>query len=198
MSPLILASASASRAAMLRAAGVAFRASPADLDEARLMEDLQARGATTAEIAVRLAAQKAMAVSRQEPGALVLGGDTVVMFQGDLIGKCPDMAGVEALLRRLSGKGHVLVSGAALARDGKVLWSHASPVRLTMRVLSDAFLADYLAAEGDALLSTVGCHRFEGRGAQPFQTAEGDYFSVLGLPLLPGLAVPSRGGIEMS
>ena len=85
---------------MLRAAGVAFRASPADLDEARLMEDLQARGATTAEIAVRLAAQKAMAVSRQEPGALVLGGDTVVMFQGDLIGKCPDMAGVEALLRR--------------------------------------------------------------------------------------------------
>lgn len=198
MSELVLASASTSRAALLRAAGVAFRVSPADLDEASLMADLQARGATTAEIAVRLAAEKALVVSRREPGALVLGGDTVVMFQGDLIGKCPDMAGVEALLRRLSDRGHVLVSGAALARDGAVLWSHASPVRLTMRKLGDAFLADYLAAEGKALLSTVGCYRFEGRGSQLFETVEGDYFSVLGLPLLPVLAALRKEGVVKS
>lgn len=198
MSELVLASASTSRAALLRAAGVAFRVSPADLDEVSLMADLQARGATTAEIAVRLAAEKALVVSRREPGALVLGGDTVVMFQGDLIGKCPDMAGVEALLRRLSGRGHVLVSGAALARDGAVLWSHASPVRLTMRKLGDAFLAEYLVAEGEALLSTVGCYCFEGRGSQLFETVEGDYFSVLGLPLLPVLAALRKEGVVKS
>jgi septum formation protein len=198
MTQLVLASASASRAALLRAADISFRIIPADLDEVSLTDGLQARGATTAEIAVRLAAEKALAVSRREPGALVLGGDTVVMFQGDLISKCPDMEAVKALLRRLSGKGHVLVSGAALARDGEVLWSHASPVRLTMRSFSDGFLAAYLVAEGEALLSTVGCYRFEGRGAQLFETVEGDYFSVLGLPLLPVLAALRKEGVVKS
>jgi septum formation protein len=108
------------------------------------------------------------------------------------------MAAADALLRRLSGRSHLLVSAAALARDGDVLWSHASPVTLTMRPLSEAFLASYLAAEGEALLSTVGCYRFEGRGAQLFETVEGDYFSVLGLPLLPLLAQLRKEGVIAS
>jgi septum formation protein len=195
---LVLASASASRAALLRAAGVEFRVVPADLDEASLMRDLKERGALTAEIAVRLAAEKALAVSRREPGALVLGGDSMVMFQDDLISKCPDMAAAETLLRRLSGRSHLLVSAAVLARDGAPVWSHASPVRMTMRRLGEAFLAGYLAAEGQALLSTVGCYRFEGLGAQLFDHVEGDYFSVLGLPLLEVLAALRKEGVLKS
>ncbi len=194
MKNLVLASASASRAALLRAAGVAFRADPADLDENGLMAGL----AHAADAASLLAREKALAVSRRHPGALVLGGDTVVEFGGALISKCPDLAAAEALLRRLSGQGHLLVSAAALARDGEIVWSHASPVRLTMRVLGEAFLADYLAREGAALLSTVGCYRFEGLGAQLFDCVEGDYFSVLGLPLLPLLAALRKEGVLLS
>src|SRR5262249_10176967 len=108
---LILASASASRAALLRAAGVAFTVAPADLNEDGLMHSLRANGADAAEIAVRLAAEKALTVSRSNRGALVLGGDTVVAFGDELISKCPDMAAAEALLRRLSGHRHGLVSG---------------------------------------------------------------------------------------
>jgi septum formation protein len=195
---LVLASASTSRAAMLRAAGVAFAVSPADLDEASLMRDLRARGAEPAEIASALAADKALLVSRRHPGAQVLGGDTVVALGDDLISKCSDLAAAQVLLRRLSGNSHLLVSAASLARDGRTLWTHASPVRLTMRSLSEAFLADYLAVESEALLSTVGCYRFEGLGAQLFESVEGDYFSVLGLPLLAVLAALRKEGVLQS
>jgi septum formation protein len=92
----------------------------------------------------------------------------------------------------------LLVSAAALARDGRLLWAHASPCRMTMRVLSPQFLEDYLAKEGEAILSSVGCYHFEGRGAQLFDKVEGDYFSVLGLPLLPVLAQLRKEGLLAS
>ncbi|HEX3753891.1 MAG TPA: Maf family protein [Rhizomicrobium sp.] len=193
MSGLVLASASASRAALLRGAGVEFQVSPADLDEAALMKEME--GAETAKVATAIAGEKARYVSRRHRGAWVLGGDTMVEFAGAWIDKCQDMAAAEALLRRLSGQSHLLVSAAVLARDGVVLWSLASPVRLTMRRLSDGFLKAYLAKEGEALLSTVGCYRLEGLGAQLFETVEGDYFSVLGLPLLPVLEALRMQGI---
>jgi len=190
---LVLASASASRAGLLRAAGVEFSVHPADLDEAALMAGMA--GSQAASVVLALAGAKALTVSAARPGALVLGGDTVIALDGDLVSKCADMAAARALLERMSGKDHLLVSAAALARDGNVIWRHASPVRMTVRPLSPAFLDAYLAAEGPAILSSVGCYHYEGRGAQLFDRVEGDYFSVLGLPLLPLLAALRQEGV---
>ncbi len=193
---LILASASSSRKMLLTAAGVSFTADPADLDEAALMAGLKDAGAEV--MARRLAEEKAMAVSRRHPGRTVLGGDSVIAFDGDHLSKCASLQEARALLARLSGKTHLLVSAAALARDGALLWAHASPCRMTMRDLSPQFLDDYLAQEGKAILSSVGCYHFEGRGAQLFARVDGDYFSVLGLPLLPVLAQLRKEGLLAS
>lgn len=193
---LVLASGSASRKALLTAAGVAFTADPADLDEDALMARLA--GAPPDAVALALATQKALAVSARHPGKVVLGGDSVIGFGGEHISKCADMAAARALLLRLRGQTHILVSAAALARDGALLRSHAGPCRMTMRDFSDAFLDDYLAACGPAILSSVGCYHYEGRGAQLFASVEGDYFAVLGLPLLPVLAALRQEGVLVS
>lgn len=190
---LVLASGSASRKALLTAAGVTFIADPADLDEEALMAGLKSQGAER--VAQGLAQQKALTVSRRHPDKLVLGGDSVIAFGGEYLSKCATLEAARALLARLSGREHLLVSAAALARDGDLLWTHASPCRMAMRALSPQFLDDYLAAEGKAILSSVGCYHFEGRGAQLFDRVEGDYFSVLGLPLLPVLAQLRKEGV---
>ena len=195
MSALVLASASASRHRMLTAAGVPLRVSAADLDETSLMADLWDKGSDAAGIAAALAQQKAITVSRRSPGALVLGGDSVVAFGPEIISKCASMAALKSLLQKLSGKTHDLISAAALARDGALVWHHTATTRLTMRVLSTGFLDDYLAAEGEGLLSSVGGYRYEGRGAQLFSQVEGDAFTILGLPLLPVLAALRAQGI---
>ncbi len=190
---LVLASGSESRKALLAAAGVHFLADPADLDEDALMAQLE--GAPAARVAQSLAEQKALTVSRRHPGRTVLGGDSVIAFDGVFLSKCASLDEAKALLERLSGREHLLVSAAALARDGALRWTHASTCRMTMRALSREFLADYLAQEGTAILSSVGCYHFEGRGAQLFSRVEGDYFSVLGLPLLPVLAQLRKEGV---
>lgn len=193
---LVLASGSQSRKALLTAAGVSFTADPADLDEDALMAQL--KGASAETVAQSLAEQKALTVSRRHSGKVVLGGDSVIAFDGIFLSKCTTLAEAGALLGQLSGREHLLVSAAALARDGALLWAHASPCRMTMRALSPKFLADYLATEGTAILGSVGCYHFEGRGAQLFAKVDGDYFSVLGLPLLPVLAQLRKEGVLAS
>jgi septum formation protein len=193
---LVLASGSASRRALLTAAGVDFTTDPADLDEAALMAELHSAGAET--MARSLAEQKALTVSRRHPGQIVLGGDSVIAFGGNYLSKCATLDEARNLLQRLSGRTHLLVSAAALARDGALLWAHASLCQMTMRELSPQFLQDYLAREGEAILSSVGCYHFEGRGAQLFDRVDGDYFSVLGLPLLPVLVQLRKEGLLAS
>ena len=195
MSELVLASASPSRQRMLKAAGVKFRVSAADLNETALIADLRSKGEGASAIAATLAGQKAVMVSRRSPGALVLGGDSVLNFKSEIISKCRDLTELRALLLRLSGDVHELISAASLARDGAEIWHHTGVARLTMRPLSEGFVDTYLAAEGDALLSSVGGYRYEGLGAQLFAQVEGDSFTILGLPLLPVLEALRAEGI---
>ncbi len=188
MSVLVLASASPSRQALLKAAGVEFKVMPASLNESALMDDLIAKGSKAETIATVLAEQKAMMVSRRQPGEIVLGGDSVLELGADILGKSSDMEALRVLLGKLSGRTHYLASAAALARDGRTFWQHVNRVRMTVRVLSAAFIDAYLAEEGEKLLGSVGGYHFEGRGVRLFESVAGDYFSILGLPLLPVLA----------
>jgi septum formation protein len=193
MTGLVLASASASRQRMLKAAGVPFRVDPADLNEPALIAGLADQGPVA--IAAAMARSKAVTVSARNPGALVLGGDSVLAFGSEIISKCRDLPELRALLQKLSGQSHALISAASLARDGAEIWRHTGAARLTMRALSETFLDAYLAEGGERLLSSVGGYHYEGRGAQLFEQVEGDAFTVLGLPLLPVLAALRTEGI---
>ena len=185
---LVLASASASRQRMLKAAGVDFSVSAADLNEEALTADLRAEGVDAAGIAAALAEQKAIAVSRRMPGRVVLGADSVVALGDELISKSRDLAELKILLRKMAGKSHQLISAAALARDGAAFWRHVGVARLTMRLFTEAFLDAYLAAEGQAVLSSVGGYHYESWGVQLFEQVTGDSFTIQGLPLLPLLS----------
>ena len=189
MTQLVLASASPVRARLLEAAKVPFEISPARVDEEAAKASLLANGATPGDIADALAELKARRRSISDPEALVLGADQVLEFQGECISKSASHAEAEKLLQRLRGKEHKLHCAAALARGGQVLWRHVQTAKLWMRDFSDSFLHAYLDAEGQAILGSVGCYHLEGRGAQLFVRIEGDYFSILGLPLLPLLSV---------
>ena len=191
---LILASASASRRRVLEAAGVPFKAIPASIDEDAVKDALLQTTPLEA-IAMALAEAKARDVAARESDTMVIGADQTLLFAGELISKCPDLATARELLLRLRGKSHRLISALILMRGDQVLWRFEGHVHLTMREFSDAFLDWYLAREGEGLLAGVGCYRLEGPGSQLFAGVEGDYFSTLGLPLLPLLAELRRQGV---
>jgi septum formation protein len=182
---LVLASQSAARRAMLSAAGVAHEALPAHVDEEAITAALIAEQASPERIADALAEVKAMKISRQHPGALVLGADSVVVAaDGALLAKPETRARAEAQLRQLAGTTHRLISAAVICEAGKPVWRAAGAATLSMRALSDAFISAYLDEEGDAVLGCVGCYRIEGLGAQLFTRIDGDQFTIRGLPLL--------------
>lgn len=190
---LILASKSAARRAMLENAGVPFDIRIADVDEAAIKAvstDLD-----PAALAVRLAEAKALAVSRDDPTAWVLGSDQTLAFDGGLVSKAQSLEAARARLESMRGRTHHLHSGAALAIKGEIVWSGVDTVEMRMRDFSDAFLDAYLAAEGEALLACVGSYLLEGLGAQLFEAVDGDYFTVLGLPLWPVLTELRRVGV---
>jgi len=190
---LILASRSAARRTMLTGAGVPFVTGDSGVDEGALKVSLG--HLSPIELALELAAAKALALSRRDPEAWVLGSDQTLDVEGRLVSKAADMASARDRLNDLRGRTHQLHAAAALARDGVIVWSGADTARLTMRVFSDGFLDAYLEAEGESLLGSVGCYRLEGMGSQLFDRVEGDYFTVLGMPLWPVLDQLRRFGV---
>jgi len=196
--PLILASASAARLALLCDAGLILEAIPAPIDEEAAKESLRAEGADAETLASALAEFKAAAVSTRHPGALVIGGDQILDLEGRLFDKPANPAAARDQLLALRGRTHRLVSAAVLTRDGARLWHAVQSVRMTMRDFSTDFLDAYLDAAGDSVCGSVGAYRLEGIGAQLFERIEGDYFTVLGLPLLPLLEALRAQGVAMT
>jgi septum formation protein len=191
--PLILASKSASRRAMLDAAGVAYQAVPAALDERAREAGLA--DASPAEVAEALAVAKAAAVAADFAEALVLGSDSLVVCAGRRFDKPATREEAGEHLRFFSGRVMELHSGAALVRGNTCEWSHSALARLHVRELSEDFIAEYLAAEWPAVSHTVGCFRIEALGVQLFERVEGDHFTILGMPLLAVLGALREAGV---
>ena len=186
-SPLILASASEARADLLRNAGLAVEIIPARIDEDEVKIALRADGAPARDQADVLAEMKALAVSRSHPGAMVLGADQILDQAGRTFDKPANRAEARDQLLALRGQRHELLSAAVIARDGEPIWRHIGRARLQMRPFTEEFLDDYLDKMGDSVTKTVGGYMLEGLGAQLFARVDGDYFTILGLPLIETL-----------
>ncbi len=193
---LVLASQSAGRRAILANAGIVHDAMTSPCDEEAEKAVLRRQGVDPRDLALGLAEAKAMATSAVCPGAIVLGCDqTLALEDGTMFDKARTLAEQADHLRSLSGKTHSLYAAIVAVRDGERLWRHVGEARMTMRPLSDAFIDDYLAHEGEDLLSGVGGYRVEGRGIQLFERIEGSQFNIIGLPLLPLLAFLREAGV---
>ncbi|MBU4434270.1 MAG: Maf family protein [Alphaproteobacteria bacterium] len=178
-----LASRSAARQAILRDAGVAFEAVVAGVDEDAAKAGLLAEGGSPREVADALAEMKAVKVSTKRPG-LVIGADQTLDFAGRLIDKVETLDQARALLLELRGKTHKLHSAVVVAQGGRPIWRVVQSAKLSVRPFSDAWLDGYLARRGEHILHCVGCYELEGEGVQLFDAVDGDYFTILGLPLV--------------
>ena len=192
---LILASASSARAALLRDAGVAFDIEPAHIDERIVKAEARGAGDSALAAATALAFAKARTISAGCPQALVIGADQILAAGDEWFDKPENVQQAGEQLRRLRGRVHILATAVCIVCDSIRLWQAAAAPRLTMRAFGDSFLEAYLAAEGEAVLGSVGSYRLEGRGAQLFERIDGDYFSILGLPLLELLGFLRERGV---
>ncbi|WP_043714770.1 Maf-like protein [Ochrobactrum intermedium] len=188
MSDLILASKSPFRSALLKNAGIEFSTASAEIDERAVEAPLYETGATPEEVAQVLAEAKALDVSEKNPGAVVIGCDQTLSLGDEIFHKPTDMEAARRQLLKFSGMTHQLNSAVVLVKDGETLWRHVSIARMTMRDLDPGFVGRYLGRVGDAALSSVGAYQVEGPGIQLFDRIDGDYFTIVGLPLLPLLA----------
>lgn len=187
MANLILASASEVRAQLLRNAGLPVEIKPARIDEEAIRPALEAEGATPRDIADALAEMKAAKISAKYPGAMVLGADQILELKGQIFSKPDRSETAVAQLLVLSGQTHRLLSALVVCRDGAPVWRHTGEVRLTMRRLSEPFVREYVARNWESIRWSVGGYKLEEEGVTLFSAIEGDYFSVLGLPLIPFL-----------
>ncbi|HKQ95956.1 MAG TPA: nucleoside triphosphate pyrophosphatase [Aestuariivirgaceae bacterium] len=193
---VVLASASPVRRQLLENAGLAFQLDPADLDETKLREQHVKRGpADPAALAGELARAKAETVSKRHGSSWVIGADQILTCEAAILAKPAGIAEAREQLRRLRGRSHELTSAVAVAKNGRTEWQTFDTARLTMRAVTDAFVDAYLAAMGPEVTQSVGGYKIEGRGLQLFERLEGDYFTILGLPLLPLLAYLRDKGI---
>lgn len=188
VSMLILASQSATRKALLQQAGLAFTCQPAPIEERPVEAAVLAAGGDGRDVALRLAERKAAAVAASHPGAIVIGADQTLSLGTALLHKPADPAAAAVQLDQLRGKTHRLHAAVALVRDDQLLWSGVETAELTMRDFTAEERDNVLAREGDAILASVGGYRLEGPSIRLFETVAGDYFTILGLPLLPLLA----------
>ena len=194
---LVLASGSSARRALLSGAGLRFSVKVSTVDEEALKAQLLEGGARPIEIAADLASAKAMEVSKTEPG-LVIGADQTLDLNGTLFSKPQTLEDLSDQLEQLRGQRHSLHSALALAQDGQIVWQEVVSAHLSMRDFSDAFLQAYLADHGQDVLSCVGGYKLESAGVQLFDQIEGDYFTILGLPLTGLLNALRRFGLVMT
>ena len=193
-SALVLASGSVHRRELLQNAGLRFAVDPSTLDERAVEAPLAESGAAPDDVALILAEAKAADVSERHPGALVIGADQTLALGDRRFHKPADMEAARRTLLQLSGQTHQLSSAVALVRDGETLWRHVETARITFRELSPALIGRYLAEVGDAALSSVGAYQVERQGIQLMERIEGDFFTIIGLPVLPLLAELRRQG----
>ncbi|SPH23545.1 Septum formation protein Maf [Defluviimonas aquaemixtae] len=181
---IVLASGSEVRAAMLRNAGLEPDLRPARIDEETIRHALVSEGAGAHDIADALAEAKAIKVSQKEPSTLVIGADQILDCDGAIFTKPADPEDARTQLAALRGRTHRLLSAAVVAIDGRPLWRHVGQAQLTMRALSDEYISDYVARNWKSIRHTVGCYQLEAEGVRLFSRIDGDYFTVLGLPLI--------------
>jgi septum formation protein len=190
--PLVLASRSVARRTLLEAAGFPIALCPADIDERGL--EARARLQDPAAVATLLAREKAAFVAKSHPGRLVLGADQTLALAAQRFSKPADRSAARAQIKALAGRTHALHAAVAFVQDDAVLFTHVETARMTMRPFTDEFLDRYLDAVGDAALTSVGGYQLEGLGVQLFERIDGDYFTILGLPLLRALDFLRRHG----
>jgi septum formation protein len=193
--PFLLASRSAARSEMLQNAGLSFESHPADIDETAIKTALLARNIPLQRIAVALAEEKARQVAAKHPEKLVLGADQILVHKGKIFDKPTSIKQARTQLLALRGQSHLLFSAAVFHEGGRPVWCVIGRAELTMRAFSTAFLDSYLNRIGDDLFTTVGGYKLESLGSQLFSAVKGDYFSILGLPLLDVLAFLRGKGI---
>ncbi len=196
---LILASGSQTRHALLKDAGLAFTVVPAAIDEAAIKEALTSdnEGVDPADVAEILARAKGEAVSRDNPGSLIIAADQTLSLRDQLFSKPANMEEARDTLLSLRGEEHQLHTAVALCEDGEITWTYVETSRLKMRRFTVACLAEYLVRAGEEVCQSVGAYQIEGQGLQLFEEIDGDYFSILGLPMLPLLAELRRRGALM-
>jgi septum formation protein len=192
---LVLASASETRGRILLNAGIDFVRDPADVDESAIKLSCRRRGVNAEEAALVLAESKARAVATRHPGAVVVGADQLLVSGADWLDKPGTADEARETLRRLRNRRHRLISGLAVLRDDLILCRHVEVAELAMRNYSDRFIDWYMETAGEADIRVVGACRLEGLGAQAFARIDGDYFTILGLPLLPLLEVLRREAV---